>query len=410
MIDNKLLRKYATLIVRTGANVQQGQGVVIHGAVEQHEFIECLTEEAYKAGAKWVTVEWGSQKLTKLHYQHQTLESLSEVPQWREEKMQYWVDENPCRIHILSEDPDGLNGVDREKMQQSQISVYKVLKKYRDAMENKYQWTIAAVPSLEWAQKVFPELTDEEAVRKLWKAILQTVYVTEEQDAMEAWKLHNENFKEKCRKLNEYAFERLEYKSSNGTDFQVWLIPEAQWLGGGETALNGVYFNPNMPTEEIFTSPMKGKAEGRVVATKPLSYQGQIIENFSMVFQEGRVISCEAEKGQDLLEKMIAMDENAAFLGEVALIPYDSPINNTGLLFYETLFDENASCHIALGSGFSNTLRGFENMTKEETRALGINDSIIHVDFMIGAEDLNIKGYCKDGSWVEVFRNGNWAF
>lgn len=408
-MNKTMLRKYAKLIVKVGANVQKGQGVVINVAVDQHEFATYLIDEAYKAGAKWVSVEWLHQPATKLAYRHETVTTLSKVPKWKEEKMQYWVDENPCRIFILSEDPDGLKGVNVAKMQKARIAQMKVLKPYRDAMENKYQWTIAAVPSPKWAKKVFPEERTSVAMKKLWDAILATVHVTADNDPVAAWDAHNENFKQKCEKLNSYQFASLYYKSANGTDFTVGLIPDAEWMGGGETALNGNFFNPNLPTEEIFTSPMRGKAEGTVVSTKPLSYQGQLIENFSMTFENGKVVSCQAEKGQEALEKMIGMDEGAAYLGEVALIPYNSPISNTGILFYETLFDENASCHLAVGSGFSNVLKGFETMTREETIEKGINDSNIHVDFMIGAPDLCITGYTKDGTAVEIFKDGNWA-
>jgi len=404
-----MLRKYAGLIVKIGANVQQGQGVVVNAAVDQHEFVSYVVDEAYKVGARWVSVEWSAQSLTKLNYKYQSVEALSEVPKWKEEKMQYWVDENPCRIHILSEDPDGLKGIDSNKMQKSQINIYKVLKKYRDAMENKYQWTIAAVPSRAWAKKVFPGLRVNNAVEKLWEVILSSVYVTRDNDPFEIWEKHNENFDEKCDFLNSHKFSYLEYKSSNGTDFKVGLIPTALWLGGGEIALNGNFFNPNLPTEEVFTSPMRGKAEGKVVASKPLSYQGQLIEDFSLTFKNGKVVSFEARKGRDVLEKMLSMDEGASYLGEVAIIPHNSPISNTGILFYETLFDENASCHIALGSGYSNTLQGFEKLTKEEGHALGINDSMIHVDFMIGTEDLSINGYTSDGKSVEIFKDGNWT-
>lgn len=408
-MNKTMLRKYAKLIVKVGANVQKGQGVVISVAVDQHEFATYLIDEAYKAGAKWVSVEWLHQPATKLAYRHETLTTLSKVPKWKEERMQYWVDENPCRIFILSEDPDGLKGVNVAKMQKARIAQMKVLKPYRDAMENKYQWTIAAVPSPKWAKKVFPGERTSVAMKKLWDAILATVHVTADNDPVAAWEAHNQNFKEKCEKLNGYQLASLHYESANGTNFTVGLIDDAEWMGGGETALNGNFFNPNLPTEEIFTSPMKGKAEGTVVSTKPLSYQGQLIENFSFVFENGKVVSCKAEKGQDALEKMIGMDEGAAYLGEVALIPYDSPISNSGILFYETLFDENASCHLAVGSGFTNVLKGFETMSKEETIEKGINDSNIHVDFMIGAPDLCITGYTKDGARVEIFKDGNWA-
>ena len=247
------------------------------------------------------------------------------------------------------------------------------------------------------------------AVKKLWDAILQTVRVSKDNDTVEAWKAHNASLKARYEKLNACHFESLHYFSENGTDFTCGLIPDAQWMGGGETLLDGTFFNPNMPTEEIFTSPMKGKAEGTVVSTMPLSYQGNLIENFSITFKGGRAVSCKAEKNQELLEHMIAMDEGAAQIGELALIPNDSPISNLGILFYNTLFDENASCHIALGLGFPNVIKDYDKYTLDEIHDKGVNDSVIHVDFMVGDATMNIDGITPDGEVIPVFRNGNWT-
>ena len=403
-----MLKKYARLIARVGANIQKGQPVRLFVNVEAHDFAAILVEECYRAGASRVDVDWEYQPVEKLHYQHRSLETLSKVLKWEEEKLKLMTEELPCRIFIISDDPDGLNGVDQEKMQKARIARYPIIKPYRDAIENRHQWTIAAAPSKAWAKKVFPELTPHAADERLWEVILESVRVTADNDPEEAWRIHNENFRKRSDWLNAHKFERLEYKSANGTDFTAWLIPEGHWCGGGETTKQGVYFNPNLPTEEIFTSPCKGKAEGTLVSTKPLSYEGQLIENFSITFENGRAVSCKAEKGQSLLEKMISMDEGAAMLGELALIPCNSPINNSGILFYETLFDENASCHVALGRGFNDCIDGFLDMTNEECIALGINESMIHVDFMIGAPDMNITGY-KNGEAVPIFRNGEWA-
>ncbi|MBR5423488.1 MAG: aminopeptidase [Clostridia bacterium] len=401
-------RKYARLIARTGANIQKGQPVRLYINVDRYEFASILVDECYKAGASRVDIDWMSQPIQKLNIRHRTLKSLSHVQKWEEERMKLMAEELPCRIIILSDDPDGLKGVNQEKMQKARIAVYPVIKPYRDAIENRHQWTIAAVPSYEWAKKVFPELSKYQAYNKLWDAILASVHVTEDNDPEEAWRQHNENFKKRCDWLNAQKFERLEYKSSNGTDFTAWLMPESRWHGGGDYTLNGVYFNPNLPTEEIFTTPCKGKAEGTLVSTKPLSYEGQLIENFSITFKDGKAVSWKAEKGESLLAKMISMDEGSAMLGELALIPCNSPINNSGILFYETLFDENASCHVALGMGFNDCVDGYENLTNEQCKALGVNDSMIHVDFMVGAPDLNITGY-KNGKAVPIFVNGEWA-
>ena len=403
-----VMRKYAKLIAVMGANVQKGQPVIIGGSVDQHEFITMVMEECYKAGASWVRVDWNCQKQMLLHYQYQTLEELSKVQAWREAQLQQMVDEIPARIYIASESPDGLKGIDMVKMQKARQATWPIIRKYSDAVENKQQWTIAAVPSAEWAMKVFPDLSEDEAIEKLWAAILDACHVTEDNDPIEAWKQHNANFMARCKWLNDKHFDTVTYKSSNGTDFKAGLIPEGMWCGGGESTIGDVYFNPNMPTEEIFTSPMRGMAEGTLVSTKPLSYQGQMIENFSITFEGGKAVSWKAEKGQELLDRMIGMDEGAAYLGELALVPMSSPICQSGILFYETLFDENASCHVALGRGFNDCIEGYKTRTDEECKQLGVNDSMIHVDFMIGAPDMVITGW-KNGEPTPIFANGEWA-
>lgn len=402
-------KKYARLIARVGVNIKKGQPVRIYCEADQHEFITILVNECYKAGASRVEVDWAFQAVTKLNYKHRTLKSLSEVPAWQEERLKLMVEEVPCRIYIESEDPYGLAGVNREKMQKSQMARYKITKKYSDALENKDQWCIAAVPSYAWAKRVFPNETKNKAYNMLWDAILETVYVTKDNDPEEAWKNHNANLKKRTAYLNDKKFDYLHYKSSNGTDFKAWLIPESHWCGGGETTLSGNFFNPNLPTQEVFISPKKGFAEGKVVSTKPLSWQSQIIDEFYITFKDGKAVEWDAKVGKDLLDKMLTMDDGAKYLGELALIPHDSPIANTGILFYNTLFDENASCHVALGRGFCDTIDGFEEKSLEECQALGVNDSMIHVDFMIGAPDLEITGY-KDGVAYPIFKNGNWAF
>ncbi len=409
-MNKTMQRKYARLIVRKGANVQKGQGVYVHAAVERNDFVKLVVEEAYRAGAGWVRVEWSSQDLTRLHYRHASVKTLSEVPQWRIEKFKEQIEKVPAVIHITSEDPDGLAGLNREKMQKVNLATYKVMKPYIDELDNKYQWVIAGIPSPKWAKKVFPNERTSKAVEMLWEAILQSARVTKDNDAELAWDQHNANFKDKCDKLNSYKFTSLHYTADNGTDLTVGMIPDAMWLGGGETALNGVYFNPNMPTEEIFTTPMRGKADGVVYSTKPLSYFGQMIENFSITFKDGKAVSWTAEKGEDLLTKMLTMDEGSAMLGETALIPYDSPINNSGILFYSTLYDENASCHLAIGRGFSNVLPDYADLSTEEALKRGINDSVNHVDFMIGTKDMCITGTTPDGEEIQIFKDGNWAF
>ena len=409
-ITPNLLQKYAELIVRTGANVQPGQVVQLTVSVEQHEFAARMIEECYKAGAKKVNVDWLYDAQSRLNYQYAAQDVLSTVLPWEEAKMKQMVEDLPCRIFIASEDPDAMNGIDPQKLSAVAQSRSKVMKPYRNAIDGKHQWVIAAYPSVKWAKKCFPELTDDDAVDKLWEAILRTVRVREDNDPVAAWKAHTDFIEEKAAWMNAQGFSSLRYQSANGTDFTVDLIPGAKWEGAGAiNTVNGAFYIPNMPTEEIFTSPMAGKCEGTLVAVKPLSWNSQLIETFSITFKDGRAVSCRAEKGQELLEKMIKMDENAAMLGELALVPKESPVNQCGFLFYETLFDENACCHVALGMGFKEVLPGGDDMTVAQAQEQGVNDSIIHVDFMIGADDLSIDGVRPDGSTEPIFRNGTWA-
>ena len=403
-----VLREYARLIVRVGANVQKGQEVLINADLDQPEFVQMVVEEAYKAKAKLVTVQWNYQPLQKLHSRYQTVKTLGEVPQWQRERQQHYCDKLPCIIHIISEDPDGLKGVRMDKLAKARQLSYPILKPYIDDREGKQQWTIAAVPGIAWAKKVFPGMRASQAVEKLWEAILSTSRVNE--DPVKAWQEHNAQLKARCDYLNSLGIASLHYTAANGTDLTVGMIPQARFCGGGETSRQGIYFNPNIPTEECFISPMKGKAEGIVYSTKPLSYQGQLIENFSMKFENGKVVEAKAEKGEELLNTMLSMDEGAAYLGECALVPQKSPICESGLLFYNTLFDENAACHLAVGMGFADTIEGHHELSLEQCREMGINDSMIHEDFMIGCDSMNIDATCADGKVVPIFRNGNWAF
>ena len=403
-----VLRAYARLIAESGVNVQKGQEVFIAAGLDQPEFVAMVVEECYRRKAKKVVVDWNYQPLTKLHVRHQSLATMSTLDNYEEARWQHYVDTIPCRIYLLSEDPDGLRGVNQEKMAKAQQKKYPIIKGYRDQIENKYQWCIAAVPGVKWAKKLFPELRASQAVEKLWEAILHTSRVDD--DPVAAWDVHNKDLKARCDYLNSLGIRELQYHASNGTDLRVGMIPEAQFCGGGETSLQGIFFNPNIPTEECFISPKRGVAEGIVYSSKPLSYQGQLIDRFWIRFREGKAAEWGAEENEALLTKLITMDEGSAYLGECALVPFNSPINETGILFYNTLFDENACCHLALGMGFADTIRDFEHKTLDECRALGVNDSMIHEDFMIGTADLSIDALCEDGRTVPLFRNGTWAF
>ena len=407
-MKKSVLRAYARLIAESGVNVQKGQEVFITAGLDQPEFVAMVVEECYRRKAKKVVVDWNYQPLTRLHVRHQSLTTMSTLDNYEEARWQHYVDTIPCRIYLESDDPDGLRGVNQEKMAKAQQKKYPIIKGYRDQIENKYQWCIAAVPGVKWAKKLFPELRASQAVEKLWEAILHTSRVDD--DPVAAWDAHNKDLKSRCDYLNGLGIRELQYRASNGTDLRVGMIPEAQFCGGGETSLQGIFFNPNIPTEECFISPKRGVAEGIVYSSRPLSYQGQLIDRFWIRFREGKAAEWGAEENEALLTKLITMDEGSAYLGECALVPFNSPINETGILFYNTLFDENACCHLALGMGFADTIRDFEHKTLDECRALGVNDSMIHEDFMIGTADLSIDALCEDGRTVPLFRNGTWAF
>lgn len=403
------LEKYARLIVVQGANVQKGQKVRIYSETDQHELATAIAEQAYKAGASFVEMMWTCSKVSRLGFEYAETEVLGTMHPWEHERAKQMTEELPVRIHIDSEDPDRFKGISADKLSDVSRMRSSAMKKYQDAIEGRNQWCIAAAASPEWAAKVFPDLPSDEAVERLWQEIFRCVYLDDGKD-LDCWQNHSDTIKEKAAWLNSCGFVSLRYKSANGTDFSVELIPEAKWHGGSDVNMhNGVVFSPNMPTEEIYTSPMKGRCSGRLVSTKPLSWSGQLIENFTVDFADGKVCSCSAEKGEDILKKLFAMDEGAAMLGEVALVPKESPVNQSGLLFMNTLFDENACCHVAVGMGFPEVLDGFEKMTDKERHDKGINDSMIHVDFMIGSDDLEITGIRADGSEEKIFVNGTWA-
>ena len=403
-----ILRRYAKLLVRRGLNVQKGQEVTVNAQLDQPEFVTMVVEEAYRAGAKQVRVDWSYQKLTAFHVKYQSVETLGSVSEEEQAKWAHRAEALPCRLLLLSEDPDGLANMDQEKLSRAQALKYPIIKPYRDKVENREQWCIAAVPGVQWAKKLFPGLRTTQAVEALWEAILDAARALGD-DPIAAWDAHNQEIHEKCAILNGLSLKKLHYYGDNGTDLWVGLIPEGMFSGASEKTLSGRSFNPNIPSEECFTTPMRGQAEGIVYATKPLSYQGALIENFSIRFSGGKATEWHAEKNEALLGQLISMDEGSAYLGECALVPEDSPIAKQGLLYLNTLFDENAACHLALGMGFADTIRDYANKTLEECRSLGVNDSMVHEDFMIGYPGLQIDGITQGGKTVPIFRNGNWA-
>ena len=408
-MNEKKLQQYAELLAKEGVRVQKGEEVWITGGVENAKFVNRVVEECYKAGAKHVRVTWDSDETMKLTYQYMKLSDLSKLPSYRLAEFKYMAKKLPSRLYIDDSDPDALAGIDQMKIAKSRMKIYPKIKPYFDSMDGKYKWCIAAVPSKSWAKKVFPGVPEEEAMEKLWDAIFFTTRV-EEEGTFANWEKHNAYLIEKRNQLTNYQFKYLRYHSDmSGTDFKVELIPGMTWGAGVEKTDKGKEFNPNMPTEEVFTTPLMGTGEGLLVATKPLSYQGTLIEDFSIRFENGKAVEVKARKGQEVLEQMIKMDETACMLGECALVPFSSPINQSGILFYNTLFDENAVCHFALGMGFKELLPDGANLTTQQAKERGVNDSMIHVDFMVGTPDLNVWGIKDNGEEVQLFKDGTWA-
>lgn len=409
-MNKSFLIKYASLAVNIGVNIQKDNILVISSPIETAEFARLITEEAYKSGAKDVIVHYGDQKLTKIKLENSSLETISNIPEWQAESYNYYARQEACFISISASDPDGLKGVPVEKIGASQKARTSALKEYFDnSMSNKCRWCVLSVPTLSWAKKVFPKVSDDEAMESLWDVIFKTVRVDTE-NPVNAWDKHNAYLEEKIKFMNNNNFKSVHLKSANGTDLNIELPEGHIWAGGSERDVNGIPFNANMPTEEVFTLPKKTGVNGIVYSSKPLSYGGNLIDNFSITFKDGKAIDFTAETGYDVLKQMLESDEGAKYLGEVAFVPYNSPISNSKLIFFNTLFDENAACHLAFGRAYESCVKDADKYSEEELEKIGVNNSIIHVDFMIGTSDLEVTGINENGETIQIFSNGNWAF
>ena len=409
-MNKSFLIKYASLAVNIGVNIQKDNILVISSPIETAEFARLITEEAYKSGAKDVIVHYGDQKLTKIKLENSSLETISNIPEWQAESYNYYARQEACFISISASDPDGLKGVPVEKIGASQKARTSALKEYFDnSMSNKCRWCVLSVPTLSWAKKVFPKVSDDEAMESLWDVIFKTVRVDTE-NPVNAWKKHNAYLEEKIKFMNNNNFKSVHLKSANGTDLNIELPEGHIWAGGSEGDVNGIPFNANIPTEEVFTLPKKTGVNGIVYSSKPLSYGGNLIDNFSITFKDGKAIDFTAETGYDVLKQMLESDEGAKYLGEVAFVPYNSPISNSKLIFFNTLFDENAACHLAFGRAYESCVKDADKYSEEELEKICVNNSVIHVDFMIGTSDLEITGINKNGETIQIFSNGNWAF
>lgn len=403
------LEKYAELAVKVGVNLKEKEGLIIGGNTETLPLARLIMKKAYELGAKHVEFLLNDDEMSLIRYKHGKDYVFDNFPQWKVDSIEAMYKDNYHHIFILASDPELLKDVDGEKIARNQKSASQAMApimKYR--MTGLTKWNIIAMPSPSWAKSVFPELEEDEAIEKLWKNIFAATRIDQD-DPVKAWEEHDKNLKKYRDFLNEKQFEKLVYKGP-GTDLEVYLADGHFWMGGSKESQAGDPYVANIPTEEVFTTPHKLKVNGTLKATKPLSLNGKIVDNFGFTFKDGKVIDFYAEKGYDILEKLFENDEGARYLGEVALVQDDSPISNTGLLFNETLFDENASCHFAFGMAYAYAMRNGSNMTQEELKERGSNFSLIHVDFMVGGPELNITAYEKDGTEVQLFKNGNWVF
>ncbi|EOT41154.1 MULTISPECIES: aminopeptidase [Enterococcus] len=405
---NKNLAKYAELIVAVGVNVTKGHTVVLQISVDQAPLARLITEKAYALGAAEVLVQWTDDTIQREFLLHAAEDRLENIPDYKVAQTDDWLEKGASRISVVSSDPGALAGVDANRVATYQAASGKAMMNLRKATQaNQVSWTVVAAAGQKWAQKVFPNLTAEQAQLKLWEEIFKTTRIDRD-DPIEAWKKHDETLRNKAEELNKEQFSALHY-TAPGTDLIIGLPENHLWEGAGSFNVRGEEFMANMPTEEVFTAPDFRRIDGVVSSTKPLSYAGSIISGMKFTFKDGKVVDFSAEEGQDVLAKLLDTDEGAKSLGEVALVPDPSPISQSGITFFNTLFDENASNHLALGSAYAFSLQGGTKMSEEELKAHGLNRSQTHVDFMVGSDKMNIDGIRKDGTSVPVFRNGDWA-
>ncbi|GGE70216.1 aminopeptidase [Priestia taiwanensis] len=405
---SQYIENYAEIAVKLGLNVQKGQQVVVHAPIEAAEFVRNFSKKAYEVGAKNVRVFWSDQALERIHFDLAPDEAFTEFPNWLAKGYEAMVDEKSAFLSIVMSNPDLMKGVDPKRLAESAKARGKALDNYRQAAQsNKVSWCVLGYPSQEWADKVFPDAPKEERFEKLWFAILDATRATLD-NPIGAWEEHSATLHQKGSSLNEKKYKALHFQAP-GTDLTIELPPTHLWAGGSEKNEDGVPFVANIPTEEVFTLPLKEGANGYVTSTKPLVYQGNIINNFTLTFEKGKVVDVKAEEDLEILQDLIASDEGASYLGEVALVPHESPISQSNLTFYNTLYDENASVHLAIGSAYPVCIENGSEMSAEELKAHGVNTSIVHTDFMIGSADMNIDGITAEGTKEPLFRNGNWA-
>ncbi|OIK15833.1 aminopeptidase [Bacillus sp. MUM 116] len=405
----KNLEKYADLAVKVGVNVQKGQTLVVNASLDSAEFVRLVVKKAYEVGAFNVVVNWADDFVSRTKYDLAPDEAFQEYPAWRAKETEELANKGAAFMSVISSSPDLLKGVNPERISNFQKAAGTALAKYRQAIQSdKVSWSVVAAASPAWAAKVFPDVPSEQQVEQLWDAIFKATRADVE-NPVDAWKKHDENLHEKVHYLNEKNYQKLHYKAP-GTDLTIELPKNHLWVGAGSINEKGHEFMANMPTEEVFTVPLKSGVNGTVASTKPLSYGGNIIDRFSITFENGKIVGVKAEEGEEILKRLVDTDEGSHYLGEVALVPFDSPISQSNILFFNTLFDENASNHLAIGSAYAFCIEGGKKMSAEELADNGLNQSITHVDFMIGSAEMDIDGITADGKAEPVFRGGNWAF
>lgn len=406
----KAIEKYVELVIKKGINLQKGQILVINSPVETFEFTRELTAKAYEVGASEVVVNWFDEISLKYKYLYGEDKIFDIFPEWQKEFYEYYRKKGAAFLSIYSTDPDVLKDVDKNRVARYEKAKGIALKEYRDnIMENSNQWSVVSIPTKAWARRVFPELKEEFAINEMWKLILHIVRADKEDPILE-WENHLNILKNRMDYLNSKKFEKLIYKNSLGTNLEIGLPEGHRWISGGENSKEGVYFVANIPTEEIFTMPHREKVNGVVVSTKPLIYGGSTIKDFTLKFVDGKIVEYSAKVGEEILGKLLDIDENSRYLGEVALVEFKSPISKSKKIFYNNLYDENASCHLALGAAYPVCLENSEGLGEEELLEKGVNVSMIHEDFMIGSEDMEIIGVDKNGEETLLMKDGNFVF
>lgn len=411
-MNAKMLWQYARLVAEVGINVQKGQPIIINCPVDRADFARMLVTAAYDAGAKEVFVSWRDDYCARQRLLKADDSVFDSLHHWDVDMRTELAHEGAGVISVAASDPENLKGVDTDRLRRMNAAAGRQLKEVRQmTMSNTVPWCVVSVPIESWAKKVFPELNEEDAMERLWEEIFKAVRITEDGDAVAEWRAHCDRIEGFAARMTEYDFAELHYKNSLGTDLAVKMPENHMWLAGGDICkTNGKKFVANMPTEEVFSAPLRNGVDGTLVAAKPLVLNGNVVDGIRFTFKEGRIVEIHADKGEETLRAEVELDEGSHYLGEIALVPYDSPISNSGVLFYNTLFDENAACHFAFGAAYPACIKGGDDLSPEELKAAGINaESDTHVDFMVGTRDLEIEGVTRDGRRVKVFENGNFA-